>query len=128
MADLRTSESTGYDELFAGLNRDEIKTFPVTVASGQNLKRGALVKMVNGKVTAVDSDSVTTGEGDDAVTTTTYSDVFGIMTDDVNASAGDADGVVYVTGDFNKDAIVLAEGLSVSNFIKQARDVGIFLR
>lgn len=128
MADLRTSESTGYDELFAGLNRDEIKTFPVTVASGQNLKRGALVKMVNGKVTAVDSDSVTTGEGDDAVTTTTYSDVFGIMTDDVDASSADADGVVYVNGDFNKAAIILDDGLTVDSYVKQAREVGIFLR
>lgn len=125
MADLRTSESTGYDELFAGLNRDEIKTFPVTVASGQNLKRGALVKMVNGKVSAVGSSSVAESGSGSAVA---FDEVFGIMTDDVNASAGDADGVVYVTGDFNKDAIVLAEGLSVSNFIKQARDVGIFLR
>ena len=43
MADLRAVESTEYDKLFAGLNRDEIKTFPVVVASGQNLKRGALV-------------------------------------------------------------------------------------
>ncbi|MBQ3678384.1 MAG: hypothetical protein II929_02560, partial [Succinivibrio sp.] len=111
MADLRTSESTGYDNLFAGLNRDEIKTFPVTVASGQNLKRGALVKMVDGKVSAVGSTSVAeSGSGSAAA----YDEVFGIMTDDVNASAGDADGVVYVTGDFNKDAIVLAEGLSVS--------------
>ncbi len=125
MADLRTSESTGYDELFAGLNRDEIKTFPVTVASGQNLKRGALVKMVDGKVSAVGSTSVAESGSGSAVA---FDEVFGIMTDDVNASAGDADGVVYVTGDFNKDAIVLAEGLSVSNFIKQARDVGIFLR
>ncbi len=125
MADLRTSESTGYDELFAGLNRDEIKTFPVTVASGQNLKRGALVKMVNGKVSAVGSSSVAESGSGSALA---FDEVFGIMTDDVNASAGDADGVFYVTGDFNKDAIVLAEGLSVSNFIKQARDVGIFLR
>lgn len=43
MADLRAVETTEYDKLFAGLNRDEIKTFPVIVASGQNLKRGALV-------------------------------------------------------------------------------------
>lgn len=128
MADLRAVETTEYDKLFAGLNRDEIKTFPVVVASGQNLKRGALVKMVNGKVTAVDSDSVTTGEGAEAVTTTTYSDVFGIMTDDVDATDADTDGVVYVNGDFNKAEIILGDGLTVDNYVKQAREVGIFLR
>ena len=124
MADLRAVESTEYDKLFAGLNRDEIKTMPVVVASGQNLERGALVKMVGGKVTAV--DSTTTGEAPNEVTT--FSEVFGIMTDAVDASDGDADGVVYVTGDFNKAAIVLGEGLTADNFVKQCREVGIFLR
>ena len=122
MADLRAVETTEYDKLFAGLNRDEIKT--VVVASGQNLERGALVKMVGGKVTAV--DSTTTGEAPNEVTT--FSEVFGIMTDAVDASDGDADGVVYVTGDFNKAAIVLGEGLTADNFVKQCREVGIFLR
>ena len=97
---------------------------PVVVASGQNLERGALVKMVGGKVTAV--DSTTTGEAPNEVTT--FSEVFGIMTDAVDASDGDADGVVYVTGDFNKAAIVLGEGLTADNFVKQCREVGIFLR
>lgn len=124
MADLRAVETTEYDKLFAGLNRDEIKTMPVVVASGQNLERGALVKMVDGKVTAV--DSTTTGEAPNEVTT--FSDVFGIITDAVDASDGDADGVVYVTGDFNKAAIVLGEGLTADNFVKQCREVGIFLR
>ncbi len=124
MADLRAVETTEYDKLFAGLNRDEIKTMPVVVASGQNLERGALVKMVGGKVTAV--DSTTTGEAPNEVTT--FSEVFGIMTDAVDASDGDADGVVYVTGDFNKAAIVLGEGLTADNFVKQCREVGIFLR
>lgn len=124
MADLIAVETTEYDKLFAGLNRDEIKTMPVVVASGQNLERGALVKMVGGKVTAV--DSTTTGEAPNEVTT--FSEVFGIMTDAVDASDGDADGVVYVTGDFNKAAIVLGEGLTADNFVKQCREVGIFLR
>ena len=124
MADLRAVETTEYDKLFAGLNRDEIKTMPVVVASGQNLERGALVKMVGGKVTAV--DSTTTGEAPNEVTT--FSEVFGIMTDAVDASDGDADGVVYVTGDFNKAAIVIGEGLTAYNFVKQCREVGIFLR
>jgi len=113
MADLRNVESTDYDNLFAGLNRDEIKTFPVTVASGQNLKRGALVTFANGKVSAVDAQST---------------DVFGIMTDDVDASNADTEGVVYVTGDFNAAAIVLASGLDVADFVKMARNVGLFLR
>lgn len=115
MADLRTSESTGYDELFAGLNRDEIKTFPVIVASGQNLKRGALVTFANGKVSAVSA-------ADGA------SDVFGILTDDVDASDADTEGVVYVNGDFNKAAVSVPSGVDIEDFVKAARNVGIFLR
>lgn len=115
MADLIKTESTEYDNLFAGLNRDEIKTMPVVVASGQNLKRGALVTFVNGKVSAVSA-------ADGA------SDVFGILTDDVNAANADADGVVYVTGDFNKAAVIVPSGVDIEDFVKAARNVGIFLR
>jgi hypothetical protein len=112
MADLRTVESTEYEALFAGLNRDDIKTFPVTVASGQNLQRGALVTFANGKVSAVS-----------AVT----DDVFGIMCDPVDATSADAPGVVYVNGDFNKAGVKVG-ALDVNAFIKAARNVGIFLR
>ncbi|MGN0902880.1 MAG: head decoration protein [Succinivibrio sp.] len=113
MSDLRKVETTDYDKLFAGLNHDEIKTMPVVVISGQKLERGALVKMVDGKVTAV---------------TVKTDGVFGIITDTVDASESDAEGVVYVTGDFNKAAIVLGDDLNVDDFIKQCREVGIFLR
>lgn len=117
MADLIKTESTEYDKLFAGLNRDEIKTFPVIVASGQNLKRGALVTFANGKVSAVSA-----ANGD------TPADVFGILTDDVNASDADTEGVVYVTGDFNKAAVIVPSGVDIEDFVKAARNVGIFLR
>lgn len=119
MADLRAVETTEYDKLFAGLNRDEIKTFPVIVASGQNLKRGALVTFANGKVSAVSAAA----DGN-----TPASDVFGILTDDVNASDADAEGVVYVTGDFNKAAVIVPSGVDIEDFVKAARNVGIFLR
>ncbi len=116
MADLRTSESTSYDALFAGLNRSEVKTFPVTVASGQNLKRGALITYNTStkKVSAVSSTS---------------DEVFGIMAEDVDASAGDVDSVAFVTGDFNSEAIKVASSAgTVADFVYQARRVACFIR
>lgn len=113
MADLMKTESTSYDSLISGLNRSEMKTFPVTVLEGQNLKRGALVKFAAGKVQAVTEKTDT---------------VFGIIAEDVDATKGELPGVVYVNGDFNADAIVLAEGLTASDFVLAARNVGIFLR
>jgi len=118
MADLMKTESTSYDSLISGLNRSEMKTFPVTVLEGQNLKRGALVTFANGKVSAVSA-----ADGD-----TPASDVFGILTDDVNASDADTEGVVYVTGDFNKAAVIVPSGVDIEDFVKAARNVGIFLR
>ena len=113
MTDVRTVETAEYDPLFSGLNRSEIKTYPVTVASGASLKRGALVTYASGKVSAVTAESTS---------------VFGILCDDVDASKSDADGTVYVNGDFNKAAVVVASGVKIDDFILPARNVGIFLR
>lgn len=113
MADLITTESTSYDSLISGLNRDEMKTFPVTAAAGTGtLKRGALVTFADGKVSAVTAKTDT---------------IFGIIAEDVDITA-DADAVVYVNGDFNKNAVVLGDSLNVDDFILAARNVGIFLR
>ncbi len=116
MAVLNTTLTTDYDKLISGLNRGDMRTFPVTVKSGAALKRGALVTYADGKVSAV---------------ATKTDSVFGILCEDVDASKADAPGVVYTNGDFNKDAVIIGtltdEG-TIDDFILAARNVGIFLR
>lgn len=114
MADLKTTEKVEYDRLFAGPNRGEnINTFPVTVKSGADLKRGQLVTFADGKVSApaLKTDSI-----------------FGILVDDVNATSSDAPGIVYLNGDFNKEAVIASSSLKVDDFILACRNVGIRLR
>ena len=113
MADLNTFETTEYDKLISGLNREDLRTFPVTVKSGAKLERGALVTFADGKVSAVSAATDT---------------VFGIITETVDATDADALGVVYTNGDFNKSAVIVASGLDIDDFILAARNVGIFLR
>ena len=52
----------------------------------------------------------------------------GILCDDVDASGGAVVAEIYVTGTFNKNALIVAEGyeLSAEN-IKALRDGGIFV-
>lgn len=116
MAVLNSTLTTDYDKLISGLNRGDMRTFPVTVKQGGVLKRGTLVTYADGKVSAV---------------TTKTDTVFGIICADVDATEADADGVVYTNGDFNKEAVILGtvtDGATVDDFFLAARNVGIFMR
>ena len=80
----------------------------VSIPSG-TLKRGTVVD-VSGKI-------MNTG-------LTAY----GILCDDVDASAGAVVAEVYVAGAFNKGALIVADGYTLSaNDIKALRDGGIFV-
>ena len=53
---------------------------------------------------------------------------FGILCDDVDASAGAVVAEVYVAGAFNKNALIVADGYTLSaDNIKALRDGGIFV-
>ena len=53
---------------------------------------------------------------------------YGILCDDVDASAGAVVSEVYVAGAFNKNALIVASGYTLSaNDIKALRDGGIFV-
>ena len=53
---------------------------------------------------------------------------FGILCDDVDASAGAVVAEVYVADAFNKNALIVAEGYTLSaDNIKALRDGGIFV-
>jgi hypothetical protein len=76
------------------------------------LKKGAPVKIDgNGKAAKVTANSDT--------------GIYGIVADDV--ASGD-DAVIYLTGEFFADALVLETGVTAAGLEIKLRDIGIFLK
>lgn len=51
--------------------------------------------------------------------------VYGILAEDVDATSADAECVVYLTGQFNEDALTFGTGLTKANTKAEARKLGI---
>ena len=112
-----TDESHVYDALLAG-------DFPrvtkkVTVLSGQNLVRGAVV----GEVTANGKVLLSLTAAEDGSQTPSL-----IMAEAVDASAGDAVGVAYATGEFSEDALTFGTAHTKATTEAALRARGIFLK
>lgn len=111
-----TTESYTPDRLHAG--DFPIRTLDVTIASGQNLARGALL----GKITASGKyvlSLAAAGDGSEVPSA--------ILAEDVDASAGDKSGIVYVSGDFSEDAITYGTGHTADSVRAGLRDLNIYL-
>lgn len=104
--------STAPDYLIAGTA--EITTAVKTAAA--NLKRGAPVVLDgSGKLAAI------TESGGTVITTGLY----GIMAEDVENGK---DGIVYLSGEFYADALVLPSGATADKVEIPLRNLGIFLK
>lgn len=112
------SESFSYDNLFAGDHPK--KTKPVTVLSGETVVKGQLM----GRITASGKyKACNTGHSDGAEVCDA------IMAHDVDASGGDTEGIAYLTGDFNSNALTIAQSPSadtVAAHEQEARQRGLF--
>ena len=109
------------DRLFAGeFPRADRK---VTILSGQNITRGALLGRISasGKYILSLAGASDGSEVPDA-----------ILAEDVDASGGDKDGLIYQTGAFNEAAVTFgADGTGshdADNTRQGLRDKSIFLR
>ena len=104
------------DNLIAG--DFPIRTKKVILVSGQNLARGALLGTITtgGKrtlcLTGVSDGSQTPRE---------------ILAEDVDASAGDKEATVYISGDFNQDRIIYGASHSAATVSDFLRDLNIYL-
>lgn len=109
--------STQPDYLIAGTA--EINTAVKEAAA--EMKRGAPVVLDStGKLAAV------TVSGDETAGFTVTADgLYGILAED--AAAGE-DGIVYLTGEFFADALVLPEGATAADLEVPLRNLGIFLK
>lgn len=100
-----------YDNLFAG-NVMPVVTEKVTVADGEDLDRGEVVKLDGGEIKAL------TATGDDP---------YGIMAEDCVASGSTEESVAYLTGEFNEYALEYGTG-DIDNFKVKLRELGIFVK
>ena len=117
MANLETATGVAYDGLFAGPEK-EVFTKNVTIKSGENIVRGALLSIdANGKVIATPAAS-----GDDPAGVAIY-----VAAEDVNASAADKVGTVFTSGYFNREALTASTGDTVNGHEEELRSVGIYL-
>lgn len=104
------------DRLIAG----DMQLVPrtITLVSGQNLARGAVL----GKISASGKYTLSASAAGDGSNTPDL-----ILADDCDASAGDATAIAYVTGIFNEGALILGAGHTVSSIREGLRGKSIHL-
>lgn len=95
-----------------------IRTRKLTLVSGQNLTRGALLGIItaSGKATLALSASADGSETPNC-----------ILAEDTDASAGDKDCIVYISGDFNSNAMTFGAGITADSAREGLRDLNIYL-
>lgn len=111
--------STSYtpDRLLAGDFPRETQT--VTLISGQNLARGAVL----GKITASGKYTLSLSASGDGSQTPVA-----ILAADTDASGGDKLAPIYLSGDFNEDRVTLGAGHTVASVRDGLRDLAIYLK
>lgn len=134
---MKLFEQTGEfrpDSLIAG-NGFSILKEGIGLKAGQGmLKRGSLIVKAgkNGYIAGT-KVTVTTGEGESAVTTNVETKVFGILTDDcdtgTDSSAENIPATVYQTGEFNREAVIVSgENVTVGTYEDDMKGIGMYLR
>ena len=109
------------DNLFAANQIMPVVSDKLTIAKAGVLKRGTLLTAGGAKVSA------TTTQGESP--TTTYDDVYAVLAEDVDTTDNAKDAAVYLTGEFNKNALIFGgSGTTIENFRASARKVGIFFK
>lgn len=112
-----TSETYNYDNLFAG--SAEHVADSVTILSGQNLVRGAVLGKVTASGKYIESLSAA-GDGSETPDA--------ILLEDCDASAGDKVAPIALTGEFNQDALTIGTGHTAASIKDGLRNKGIFLK
>lgn len=107
--------STTADNLLAG-------EFPrvsqmVTVCGG-DFKRGTVL----GKNSADDKYTIVKSNAEDGSKTPEA-----VLAEDVDATA-DAEAVVYLTGEFNSEVLIVGEGLTIDTIVYACRNKNIFIK
>jgi len=111
------SETYTPDKLLAG--DYPVVTDIVTIASGQNLTRGALL----GKITATGKYALCDSAASDGSQAP-----LAILAEDADASAADAQATVYLSGAFNENAVTFGGTDTADTHRAALRDLNIYLK
>lgn len=109
---------TTMDNLFAASQIMPVVNDSMTIKKSQGvLKRGALLDK-DGNLCTVDSGK------------TTISEVYAVLAEDVDTASADKSAPVYLTGEFNEDALSFKteNSAAIADFKPSARKVGIFFK
>jgi hypothetical protein len=111
-----SSQAYSPDKLIAG--DLPLLSMQITLVSGQNLKRGAVLGKItaSGKYTLSASGATDGSETPDA-----------ILAEDTDASAGDVVTIAYFRGEFNENALTLGSGHTADSVREGLRQKGIWL-
>lgn len=104
------------DNLIAG--DFPIRTEKVTLITGQNVVRGTVL----GVITASGKYNKSLSAAADG-----SQNVFAIAAESVDATAADKEIIVYLSGDFNEDALTFGTGHTAASTFAALRDLSIFL-
>ena len=118
----------GQDNLIAKLF-PPAETFGVKIPSGSGvLKRGTVLALADDGTYGILGKTVTAGEGEEAAAEVGSEKANCILADAVDASDADAVGVAYRAGHFNRKALIVADGytLTISDE-EELRKCGILL-
>lgn len=116
-ASFGTEGTLTHDALVAG-NTHLLVGRKITVLSGQNLVRGAVV----GKITSGGKYKLSASAATDGSETPDL-----ILAEDCDASGGDKQALAYARGDFNSRALTLGAGHTVASITEGLRAKGITL-
>lgn len=116
-AEFRTEGTYAPDKLIAG-NAHLLVGRKVTIISGQNLTRGAVL----GKITASSKYNLSLSGASDGSQTPDL-----ILAEDCNATSGDKVALAYARGDFNANALTLGTAHTVASITEGLRAKGITL-
>lgn len=100
------------------ISLDDVLSKKITLISGQNLARGAVLGKItaSGKYALATSGAVDGSQVPDA-----------ILVGDTNATSADTEALAYYAGFFNSNALILGGGLTVSSIWEVLREKGIML-
>ena len=112
-----TTENFTFDNLLTGNTSIEIKE--ITLESGQNLARGALL----GEITASSKHVLSLSASADG-----SEDPDAILARDTDASAGDVKTVAYIKGSFNENGVTFGTGHTKASTEDALRDLGIYIK
>lgn len=112
-----TQQSLTPDRLIAG--SFPIVTEAITLITGQNLSRGALL----GKITASGKYTLSLSAAVDGSQTPVA-----ILAKDTDATAADVETVAYLSGEFNDNAVTFGTAHTAASTKDGLRDLGIYLK